>query len=305
MKKSFFVDNNFLNSRLDKWFRHNVCELPQSLIEKNLRKGNIKVNNKKKKSSYRLIKNDYITIHNFNFKKQENVKLKNIYIPTKKELSSTSKMIIDNNENFVVINKPAGISVQSGTKSRRNILDILRETSEFKKYYPYTVHRIDKDTTGLLIVAKNRKYAQLFTSLFRIRKIHKMYLGIVLGELPKNKGTFIDELVYLEGKKQIKVKAITHFTVIDSSKNYSLLKLIPETGRKHQLRKQLLLRGYPILGDSKYRFPNKNPSKKNRLMLHAYKIKFLIDGVKYNYSAEIPSLFKSVLKEKYLEISEL
>ena len=183
-------------------------------------------------------------------------RVKNIYIPTKKELSSTSKMIIDNNENFVVINKPAGISVQSGTKSRRNILDILRGTSEFKKYYPYTVHRIDKDTTGLLIVAKNRKYAQLFTSLFRIRKIHKMYLGIVLGELPKNKGTFIDELVYLEGKKQIKVKAITHFTVIDSSKNYSLLKLIPETGRKHQLRKQLLLRGYPILGDSKYRFPN-------------------------------------------------
>ena len=66
MKKSFSVNNNFLNSRLDKWFRHNVCELPQSLIEKNLRRGNIKVNNKKKKSSYRLIENDQITIHNFN-----------------------------------------------------------------------------------------------------------------------------------------------------------------------------------------------------------------------------------------------
>ena len=305
MKKSFLVNNNFLNSRLDKWFRHNVCELPQSLIEKNLRRGNIKVNNKKKKSSYRLIENDQITIHNFNFKIQENVKVKNIYKPTKKELSFTSKMIIHNNENFVVINKPAGISVQSGTKSKRNILDILRDTKEFKGYYPYTVHRIDKETTGLLIVAKSRKYAQLFTSLFRIRKIHKMYLGIALGEFQKNKGTFIDELIYHEERKITKVKAITHFTVIDSNQNYSLLKLIPETGRKHQLRKQLLLRGHPILGDSKYRFSNKNLSKKNSLMLHAYKIKFLIDGIKYNYSAEIPFLFKNILKEKYLKISQL
>ena len=106
-------------------------------------------------------------------------------------------------------------------------------------------------TTGILIVAKNRKYAQLFTSLFRIRKIHKTYLGIVIGELQKNKDTFVDELFHYEGEKKVKTKAITHFTVLDSNNNYSLLKLIPETGRKHQLRKQLLMRGYPVLGDSK------------------------------------------------------
>ena len=63
----------------------------------------------------------------------------------------------------------------------------------------------------------------------------------------------IDELFHYEGEKKIKSKAITHFTVLDSNNNYSLLKLIPETGRKHQLRKQLLMRGYPVLGDSKYR----------------------------------------------------
>ena len=92
-------------------------------------------------------------------------------------------MFVEDNENFAVINKPAGIAVQSGTKSKRNILDILRSTKEFENVSPYTVHRIDKETTGILIVAKNRKYAQLFTSLFRIRKIHKTYLGIVLGQL--------------------------------------------------------------------------------------------------------------------------
>ena len=210
-------------------------------------------------------------------------------------------MFIENNENFVVINKPAGIAVQSGTKSRRNILDILRNTKEFEGVSPYSVHRIDKETTGVLVVAKNRKYAQLFTSLFRIRKIHKAYLGIAVGELQKNKGTFIDELSHYEGEKKVKTKAITHFTVLDSNNNYSLLKLIPETGRKHQLRKQLLMHGYPVLGDSKYRMTS-NPVKKNTLMLHAYKINFSIDGRRYNFFAEPPATFKNILKEKYLKI---
>ena len=128
---------------------------------------------------------------------------------TKRDLSHSSSMFVDNNENFVVINKPAGISVQSGTKSKRNIIDILRSSKEFKGCSPYTVHRIDKETTGILIVAKNREYAQLFTSLFRIRKIHKTYLGIVVGQPKKNKGTFKDELLYHENDKRIKSIAIT------------------------------------------------------------------------------------------------
>ena len=232
-----------------------------------------------------------------------NKKIKNNhkYKATKKELSSSSGMFIESSKNFAVINKPAGIAVQSGTKSKRNILDILRDTKEFEGSLPYPVHRIDKETTGVLIVAKNRKYAQLFTSLFRIRKIHKTYLGIVIGELQKNKGTFIDELFHYEGEHKVKTEAITHFQVLDSNNNYSLLKLNPETGRKHQIRKQLLIHGYPILGDPKYRL-SKNNSKKNTLMLHAYKIKFSIAGIKYNYSAELPFTFKNILKEKYLKI---
>jgi 23S rRNA pseudouridine955/2504/2580 synthase len=211
-------------------------------------------------------------------------------------------MFIENNENFVVINKPAGIAVQSGTKSRRNILDILRSTEEFEGSLPYAVHRIDKETTGVFIVAKNRKYAQLFTSLFRIRKIHKTYLGVVLGLPEKNKGTLKDDLLYYENKKKIKASAITHYTVLDNNNNYSLLKLNPETGKKHQLRKQLLIHGNPVLGDTKYRISENYPSKKNTLMLHAYKINFSINGTKYNFSAEPPLTFKNILKEKYLKI---
>ncbi len=303
MKNFFYITDDFINTRLDRWFRKEVFEIPQSLIEKNIRKGNVKVNNKKKKSSYRLQKNDKIFVNIFNHKPNINKKNKIKYKATKKELSSSSNMFIENNENFVVINKPAGIAVQSGTKSRRNIIDILRNTKEFENTSPYTVHRIDKETTGVLIVAKNRRYAQLFTSLFRIRKIHKIYLGVVLGELQKKRGTFVDELFYYEGEKKIRTKAITHFTVVDSNNNYSLLKLNPETGRKHQLRKQLLIHDHPILGDSKYRISENHPRKKNTLMLHAYKINFSIGEIKYNFVAELPIYFKNFLKEKYLRMS--
>ena len=301
MKNTFSIQDDFVNSRLDRWFRRNVSDVPQSLIEKNLRKGNIKVNNKKEKSSYKLRLNDLVIIKNINFTKNNIKEVKKSYIPTKKDLSLSSDLFIENNENFVVINKPSGIAVQSGTKSKKNILDILKKTREFVDSQPYTVHRIDKETTGVLIVAKNRKFAQLFTSLFRIRKIHKTYLCIVIGELKKNKGTLINDLFHFEGDKKIKTKAITHFTVLDSNNNYSLLKLNPETGRKHQLRKQLLIHGCPVLGDEKYRLTY-NRGKKNTLMLHAYKINFSIAGLKYNFSAEIPESFKNTLKEKYLRI---
>ena len=302
MKKIFSISEDYVNSRLDRWFKKNICHVPQSLIEKNIRKGNIKVNNKKIKSSYKLKKTDQVLLFNLNLTSKQNKQNKTYYNVTKKELSISSSMFIENNENFVVINKPSGVAVQSGTKSRRNIMDILRSTEEFEGSLPFTVHRIDKDTTGILIVAKNRKYAQLFTSLFRIRKIHKTYLGIVIGEVNKKKGTFIDELDHYEGNKKIKTKAITHFSVLDFNKNYTLLKLNPETGRKHQIRKQLLIRGHPILGDTKYRLPNNSPKKNNSLMLHAYKINFSINKDKYSYLAEPPTLFKNILKEKYLKI---
>ena len=300
--RKFLVEEDFINTRLDKWFKKKVYDVPQSFIEKNLRSGNIKVNKKKNKSSYRLQENDQIIISDFKFVQSTNKKKKYNYKPTKKELSFSSNIFIENNENFAVINKPAGIAVQSGTKSKRNLLDILRLTKEFSQSTAYTVHRIDKETTGVLIVAKNRKYAQLFTSLFRIRKIHKTYLGVIVGELQNSKGILINDLYNFEGNKKVKVKAITHFKVLDTNNNYSFLRLNPETGRKHQIRKQLLIHGCPILGDNKYRLATNYPKKKETLMLHAYKINFSIANTKYSFCADPPITFKKVLKEKYLKI---
>ncbi len=300
MKKSYTVSEDFINTRLDRWLKKNVGKIPQSLIQKNLRKGKIKVNNKKVKSSYKLKITDTIDLYDFKYTLPINQKRDSLYKPTKKDISFSSNLFIEDNNNFVVINKPAGISVQSGTKSKRNIIDILRKTKEFINFTPFPVHRIDKDTTGILIVAKNRKFAQLFTSLFRLRKIHKTYLGLVLGELTKKKGTLDDILFYYEGKNKIESKAITHFTTIESNSRYSLLKLIPETGRKHQIRKQLLIAGNPIFGDVKYRLSRDFSKKDTRLMLHAHKIAFSINNIKYNFTAELPLDFKKNLREKSL-----
>ena len=100
------------------------------------------------------------------------------FIPTNEIIRENEDLIIENNDNFVVINKPAGIPVQSGTKSFKNIIDILKNTEYFNNSKPYIVHRLDKETSGVMLIAKNREYAQLFTSLFRIRKIHKIYIFI-------------------------------------------------------------------------------------------------------------------------------
>ena len=101
-------------------------------------------------------------------------------------IKSNEDQIIDNNENFIVLNKSSGISVQGGTKSKKNLVDIFAKSEIFQGTKPYSVHRLDKDTSGVFIMAKTRESAQLLTSLFRLRKVHKTYLAICHGELAKD-----------------------------------------------------------------------------------------------------------------------
>ena len=295
MPKSFTVDQDYNDSRLDKWFKDKIINLPHSLIEKIIRQNKIKVNKKKTKSSYRLQVDDKIEIYDISkFKPTE--KLKKIkYIPKKKEIGEYDDYVIEDNENFMVINKPTGIPVQSGTKSFKNIIDILKNTKYFENSKPFIVHRLDKETSGVLIIAKNRKFAQLFTSLFRIRKIHKTYLALVYGNVNKSHKTMKDELEYFENNKKITQKAISNLKVIKANEGYSYLELNPITGRKHQLRKQLLNIGSPIVGDDKYFLNNRKRIKIKNLLLHAYKIKFMINNVQYNFKAKYNSIFEDFL----------
>ena len=297
MPKSYTVDDDYNDSRLDKWFKNKIINLPHSLLEKILRQNKIKVNKKKTKSSYRLQTGDLIEIYDISKFKPVDKKEKIKYLPKKKEIGTYDDYVIEDNENFIVINKPTGIPVQSGTKSFKNIIDILKNTRYFENSKPFIVHRLDKETSGVLIIAKNRKYAQLFTSLFRIRKIHKTYLAIVYGKVEKSKNVMKDDLIYYENNKKIVQKAISNLKIIKSNDGYSYLELNPITGRKHQLRKQLLNIGRPIIGDDKYFLNDRKRIKIKNLMLHAYKIKFMINNVQYNFKAKYNNLFENFLKK--------
>jgi len=298
MFEKFIVEKDFHNSRFDKWFKNKVLDIPQSLIEKIVRKNKVKVNKKKTKTSYRVQTNDAVEVYNISNIKKSIKSYKIKYKASDKEKKNYDNFILEDNDNFIVINKPNGIPVQSGTKSFKNIIDILKDTKYFKNTKPFVVHRLDKETSGVLIFSKNRQYAQLLTSLFRIRKIHKTYLAIVCGDVPKDKKILQDNLISYEKNKKIIQKAISYLKIIKSSDKYSLLELNPITGRKHQLRKQLFNIGHPIVGDKKY-FIKKdtNKKKKSMIMLHAYKIKFMINGIKYNFKAKYNEEFEKFLKK--------
>ena len=269
MKKSYIVDSTCNDMRIDRWIRLKLGKIPQGLIEKYLRSGKIKLNKKKIKSSQKISTKDNIDLFNIEFKEtivQKKIKFK----PSKEVIKSNEDQIIDNNENFIVLNKSSGISVQGGTKSKKNLVDIFSRSEIFQGTKPFSVHRLDKDTSGVFIMAKNRESAQLLTSLFRLRKVHKTYLAICHGELVKDSGEWNDDLIRYDGEKKIIEKAKTLYKVLDKNSEASLVELKPITGRKHQLRKQLYALGQPIFGDIKYKLSNSTRGLNKNLMLHSY-----------------------------------
>ena len=304
MLKSFIVDSTCNNMRLDRWLRNKIGNIPQSLIEKSLRSGKVKINKKKVKSSFKVKTNDKINIFNLNFK-ENIVQEKKIFNPSNEIIKSNEDLIIDDNENFVVLNKSAGISVQGGTKSKKNLIDIFAKSQIFQGTKPFSVHRLDKDTSGVFLMAKNRQTAQLLTSLFRLRKVHKTYLAICNGEIEKNSGELTDELIRYDNGKKIIERAKTIFKVIDKNSTSSLVEMKPITGRKHQLRKQLFNIGHSIYGDKKYRSSISTKGINKELMLHSYQIRFIINNKKYTYKALLPDYFKKLLKVKRLTFSNL
>ncbi len=304
MNKFFVVDSMHNNMRLDRFLRNKLGKIPQSFIEKKLRAGKIKLNNKKAKSSIKLKINDKIHLFNLSFKERiiDNNKK---FSPTNTIIKANENLIIENNENFVVLNKSSGISVQGGTKSKKNLIDIFSKSKIFDGTKPFSVHRLDKDTSGVFIIAKNRETAQLLTSLFRLRKIHKTYLAICHGEIEKDSGEWSNDLIRYDNGKKIVEKARTIYRVLDKNPNSTFIEMKPITGRKHQLRKQLFNIGHPIYGDDKYKSKIFNKGVNKNLMLHSYQIKFKIKDKQYTFRALLPGYFEKLLKSKRLSILNL
>ena len=299
MKKTINVDTTSAGMRIDRFLRRYFESIPQSFIEKCLRSGKIKLNKKKIKSSAKLQINDLIELHNLPIK-NKTIANKVKFKPSDTIIKENEDFIIENNEDFIVLNKQAGISVQGGTKSKKNLIDIFSNSEIFKDDKPYSVHRLDKETSGVFLIAKNRPTAQLLTTLFRLRKVYKTYIAICHGEITiKEKGLIKNNLIRYDEAKKIVEKAETYYEILDINNNSTFIQLKPITGRKHQLRKQLFDLGHSIIGDKKYNSFKIQKNNKN-LMLHSYEIKFKMNEKKYTFRATPPEYFRNMLKIKRL-----
>ena len=296
MIKIFKINKNSEDQRLDKYLKREFSNLTQSFIEKNLRKKNILINDKKTKSNYLIKLNDKIKIKNYSNKIYTNFEIKEQQIKISKiQKQNFKNSILYQNENFIVVNKWFGIATQGGTNVVLSIDTIIKNISPDYNL----VHRLDKDTTGLLIIAKNLKYTKIFGKLFKTQKLNKTYLALCNGK-PKMNESFVD--LEIKSKDQNK-KTITktHYKLLSHKNNISLIKFNPKTGKKHQLRIVAKNLGCPIIGDKKY---NLNQLKqKENLKLNAHKLEFVIGNEEFNFISVLPKDFVDFLNLKQIKIN--
>ena len=294
MIKIIKINSNSEDQRLDKYLKREFLNLNQSFIEKNLRKKNILVNNQKVNSKYLVKKDDEIKIKNFSkvsystFKKKINTPQINKLIKKK-----FNESILYEDNNFLVIDKWFGIATQGGTNVTISIDAIIKNISEDYNL----VHRLDKDTAGLLIIAKNLKYTKIFGNLFKSRNLNKTYLALCEGQ-PKMTESYVDLAINSDDNKK-KIDTYTFYKVLSQNQNISLIKFQPRTGKKHQLRIVAKNLGSPILGDIKY---NLNKSNLNEnLKLNAYQLEFTIDNDKYSFTSQLPIDFINFMKSRKIK----
>ncbi|NCB49974.1 MAG: RluA family pseudouridine synthase [Alphaproteobacteria bacterium] len=279
-----FVKKEEEQMRLDRWFKKEFPALTHGQLEKMLREKRIRLNKKKAKSDTRLEEGDMISfpteaLGNFKTRKKQK------YVLSKEEVAFIRSLVLYKDEEVIALNKPAGIPVQGGSKQIQYIEKYLDGLMFEKKERPYLVHRLDKDTSGVLLLGRSRKAAEILGRDFKSKNIQKVYLAIAEGcpkikqgriEAPLMKKLLpqenIEKMVVDEEKGQF---SLTYYQVLEDMKKVSLVALAPKTGRTHQLRVHLSFMGNPILGDRKYGSELASEFKfSNQMHLHAYQITF-------------------------------
>ena len=246
--------------RLDKWIKARLPGVPFGLSQKLLRKGAIKINGKKAKADARVEPGDIIRVPTL-----ENT-LKPINHTIRPPRAEEAKLLTDNiiykDERIIAINKPQGLAAQGGSGIRVSVDALLDHVKFEKTDRPKLVHRIDKDTSGILVLARDRLVANDMMEAFKTKTIRKIYYALVVGVPAMAEGK-ID--VKLAGKKNVgRIEkaavdpdgqyALTYYKVVDKAagKKLAWVALMPVTGRMHQLRVHMAHIGNPILGDGKY-----------------------------------------------------
>ena len=277
----FLVNDDDKGRRLDNFlFSKFKKNLPKSKIYSSIRKAKIKVNKKKSKPDYKLVSGDKISYPEFTIKAKlsESPNLEN-------HMEIIKESIIYDSDRFVVINKPPNYSVHGGSGLSFGVIEIVRKLYKYSENFNLA-HRIDKSTSGCLVIAKKMSALRDIHKQFRQRSIKKVYECVVHGKWPEDLRVIENELeVRKTNQSERKVKkseagkkSKTKFTINKRYKDFTSLVALPYTGRTHQIRFHCFDAGHPILGDEKYAL-KENKTTAKRLMLHAKEITFM-DGEK-------------------------
>jgi len=304
MKKIISAENS--GERIDKFLVKEFFSYTRGEIIRSIWDELVLVNGKKIKPSYILKKDDELEIN-----LEKNIK----------EIVANNNVlfkIIFEDENMIVIDKPANLTVHPVTLKDKNTLvngllakfpEIrwIGDGSQFSELRPGIVHRLDKNTTGIMIVARNKKAFNELKKIFQDRKISKKYLAVVYGKFENKSGLIEKPLGRSRNyKKQIipnvgsdtKTRtAVTEYSVFKKTGNYSLVEVSPKTGRMHQIRVHLASLGHPVVGDEKYGKDNLG-RKKERQLLHSKSLEFELFGKKYYFEASLPRDFSDFLKNQ-------
>lgn len=292
------LNKDLVGLRIDKAISIKDKELSRAAVQRMIEEGNILVNNNKTKVAYKISLGDEITITK---DKPKEIELKAEDIPLD---------IIYEDNDILVVNKQKGLVVHPGNGNPDGTLvnAIMNKCKDSLsgiggEIRPGIVHRIDKDTSGLLIVAKNDKAHINMSNQIKNHEVKKTYIALVRGKTKENQAT-IDMPIARSNKDRTKMavskngkNAITHFEVIERFDDYTLLKVNIETGRTHQIRVHLSQIGYPIVGDFVYS-NGKNPFGVEGQMLHSYRLEFKhpISGKEMKLEAKLPEYFEEVLE---------
>lgn len=269
-KNTFLVSTLDVDSRLDK-FLDQKLEINRSQIKKHIESGNILLNGKIVKAGYSLREGDTITV---SFEDEEKLLPENIDFD-----------IIYEDEYLAVISKPQDLVVHpgAGNKSGTLVNGLLYKfknlSNPIDEDRPGIVHRLDKDTSGLMIIAKNDEAYYKLVDMFKNREIEKHYLAIVHGNIYEDFD--VDAPIGRDPNNRIKMKVVeensknasTSFHVVKNFDKFTLLDVTLHTGRTHQIRVHLSYVNHPVVGDETYGIKNKY--KINKQLLHAYKLKFI------------------------------
>jgi 23S rRNA pseudouridine1911/1915/1917 synthase len=308
--KFFLIKKENQDERIDVFLKNQFPKSSRGWLQKLIKQGLVSINGRKIKSRYRLKEKDKLRI---NFKEKKEVKIS----PN----PDIKLEIVFENEDFLVLNKAVGILVHPAKKPTDKTIanGLLAYLPQIKNVgenslRPGIVHRLDKDTSGLLLVAKNQITFFELKDLFKERKIKKIYQALVFGQIKKNAGKLESYIArsHKSPQKRISIsklkenmkgkKALTYYNVekkLKDKKNnqYCLLKLKLKTGRTHQLRSQLFSINHPIVGDPLYKIKEQDCKNIERMFLYAKELAFIHKNHYYQFILPLPKNLKKFLSK--------